>query len=90
MHSTERFYSIQQYHHDPKKSDLDPELACLVHIADAVARNLKIGSGGDDLIPCIRPFALQQLAVEPEDLIGWEEDMVKAIEKDMSFLTSMM
>ena len=83
-----RLIEAISYHHTPKKSDLDPELACLVHIADATARNLGIGSGGDDLVPCIHPFALQQLAVDPEDLIGWEEDMLKGIEKDMSFLSA--
>ena len=76
------------YHHNPKIAELDCELASLVHIGDAIARNLKMGSGGDPYIPCIHTFALEQLAVTPEDLVEWEEDMLKAMEKDMSFLAA--
>jgi putative nucleotidyltransferase with HDIG domain len=84
----ERLIEAIAYHHDPNVAELDCELASLVHIADAVARNVGMGSGGDSYIPCIHTFALEQLAVTSEDLIGWEEDMLKAMEKDMSFLSA--
>ena len=76
------------HHHTPKRAELDTELACLVHVADAIARNLDMGSGGDPYVPCIHPFALQQLAISSEDIIEWEEDILKGLEKDMAFLSA--
>ena len=76
------------YHHRPDRAELDPELACLVHIADALARNLAYGSGGDSYVPCVQTFALEQLAVTSEDLMGWEEEIVRDVEKDMAFLSA--
>jgi putative nucleotidyltransferase with HDIG domain len=75
-------------HHRPGRSERDPELASLVHIADAVSRNLAVGSGGDALVPAIHPFAFNQLAVTAEDLVEWEQEMVEGIEKDMAFLAA--
>lgn len=75
-------------HHRPHRAEQDPELASLVHIADAVSRNLGIGSGGDPLVPVIHPFAFAQLAVDPDDLVQWEEEMAQAVDKDMAFLTA--
>ena len=76
------------HHHRPEKAELDPEIASLVHVANAVCRNLGFGSGGDPLVPVVHPFALNQLAVEPEDLVNWEGEMTQVIEKDMSFLSA--
>ncbi len=46
------------------------------------------GSGGDSLIPAIQSFSFTQLAMEPEDLIDWEADMMRDAEKDMAFLSA--
>ena len=75
-------------HHRQQQSARDPELASLVHMADAVSRNLGVGSGGDSLVPPIHPFAFNQLAVSPDDLVSWEEEIVQGIEKDMAFLSA--
>jgi putative nucleotidyltransferase with HDIG domain len=75
-------------HHRPHRSERDPELASMVHVADAVSRNLAIGSGGDPFVPVIHPFAFNQLAVNPEDLVEWEEEILQGIEKDMAFLSA--
>lgn len=83
-----RLIEAISYHHNPKRAELDCELACLVHIADAIARNLNMGSGGDPYVPCIQPFALKQLAISAKDIISWEEDILKGLEKDMAFLSA--
>jgi len=67
---------------------LDPELGSLVHIGDAMSRNMGFGSGGDSLIPAIQSFSFTQLPMEPEDLIDWEADMMRDAEKDMAFLSA--
>jgi putative nucleotidyltransferase with HDIG domain len=76
------------HHHRPERADLDAELACLVHVGDALARNLGVGSGGDPLVPVINPFAYKQLSVDPEELAGWEPEMLEEVNKDLSFLSA--
>jgi putative nucleotidyltransferase with HDIG domain len=76
------------HHHTPKSADLDPEIANLVHIGNACARNLGFGSGGDPYTPVIDDFAMEHLAVSGEDILGWEEELVQTIENDMSFLAA--
>ena len=76
------------HHHLPDRADLDPQLACLVHIGDAIARNMEVGSGGDPLVPVIKPFAFEHLTVDPEDLMGWESEMSDEVNKDLTFLSA--
>jgi putative nucleotidyltransferase with HDIG domain len=83
-----RLIEAISHHHKPRLAEMDCELACFVHMADAVARNLGYGSGGDPYVPCIQPFVFSQLAIAPEDLVAWEDEMKKTMEKDMAFLLS--
>lgn len=76
------------YHHRPKSANTDTELASLVHVADACARNLGFGSGGDPLTPTIQASAYEHLAVSGNDLTSWEDEMKQTIEKDMAFLSA--
>lgn len=76
------------YHHRPKSSDSDAELASLVHIADASARNQAFGSGGDPYVPAIHPSAFEHLEVSGNELIEWESEMKQVVEKDMAFLSA--
>lgn len=76
------------YHHRPKSSEGDAELASLVHIGDAYARNLEFGSGGDPYVPVIQPFAFSHLGISGNDMTGWEEEMKQVVEKDMAFLSA--
>lgn len=45
------------HHHALDRAELDPELGSLVHIGDAMSRNMEFGSGGDSLIPAIQSFS---------------------------------
>ena len=38
-------------HHRPMRSEKDVQIASLVHVSDAVARKLGVGSGGDSTVP---------------------------------------
>ena len=84
----ERLIEAIAYHHNPKMAELDCEISSFVNIADAVARNLGVVSGGDPYVTAIHQFALEQVAVTAEDIIGWEEEMQVAMEKNMSFLSA--
>ena len=74
------------HHHSPEASQIDPELASLVHIGDVLCRNAGVGSGGDDLVPVLNEHATQRLGISPDQIADWEDEMLKEIEKDRAFL----
>ena len=55
-------------HHSPLAAKKHPELVCVVHVADVLARSLLAGSGGDDAIPVIDPVARKELKLNREVL----------------------
>lgn len=55
-------------HHAPSIIRSSPQLVALIHLGDAIARRLRIGSGGDPLVPEIHPFALEELNLSEDDL----------------------
>ena len=76
------------HHHKPGASDRDSELASLIHVADVLCRNAGVGSGGDDLVPVVDGFALEKLRLQPDQLLEWEGDILKELEKDRAFLAA--
>lgn len=56
------------YHHQPENAQKAPSLVAAVHLGDHLARFLKLGSGGDDLVPAIGPTALRQLGLTDSSL----------------------
>jgi putative nucleotidyltransferase with HDIG domain len=76
------------HHHRPGGSSTDPELACLVHLADILTRNAGVGPGGEDLVPVIDEFALKKLGIATDRFVEWEEEMGKELEKDRAFLSA--
>jgi HD-like signal output (HDOD) protein len=75
------------HHHRPMRSERDAQIASLVHVGDAVARRLGVGSGGDATIPEPAPFALDRLGTTAEQLESFEPDIQEAVDKDKAFLT---
>jgi len=58
-------------HHTPSVMRSNPSLVSIVHLADGLCRRLKVGYGGDDLIPPYDPFALSELNLSEGDLQEW-------------------
>lgn len=85
----ERLIEGITYHHWPGGADLDPELASLVHVADVLCRNAGVGSGGDDLVPVADEFAFRKLGIDANRILEWEEEMLKEVVKDGTFLRAM-
>jgi len=52
------------YHHQPSFSPPKENLPSIVHIADVLARTVKIGSGGDSLIPPLDPEAFKRSKID--------------------------
>ncbi|OGG46366.1 MAG: hypothetical protein A3F84_03250 [Candidatus Handelsmanbacteria bacterium RIFCSPLOWO2_12_FULL_64_10] len=77
------------YHHWPGGADRDPQLASLVHVADVLCRNAGVGSGGDELVPVADDFAFRKLGIDADRILEWEEEMLKEVAKDRTFLLAM-
>jgi hypothetical protein len=56
------------WHHRPRSAQLYPEMACVVHVADFLARLYETGNSGDDNVSYLRPYALDTLKLELNDL----------------------
>jgi HD-like signal output (HDOD) protein/CheY-like chemotaxis protein len=65
-------------HHEPSKTPQHRRLAAMVHIADIAVRKMKIGYGGDDLIPQMDPYA-KRLQKEVADIEQHREDFVEQV-----------
>lgn len=56
------------WHHRPRSAQLYPEMACVVHVADFLARLYETGNSGDDNVSYLRPYALDTLKLKLQDL----------------------
>ncbi|OLN27843.1 putative signal transduction protein [Desulfovibrio sp. DV] len=55
------------YHHKPHLAQLYPEMACVVHIGDFMARVFEYGYSGDVGVNYLQPEALKILKIRPAD-----------------------
>lgn len=66
------------FHHRPAEAgEPHADLVASVHLADVVARNAAIGSGGDRLIPLPDPEALGRFGAGATELRRWSETLVE-------------
>ncbi len=75
------------FHHRPARAEKDSEIASLVHLGDVICRKLGAGSGGDDVVPDMAPFALDRLKLTSEQLSEWETEVQEAIDRDKAILS---
>jgi HD-like signal output (HDOD) protein len=77
------------YHHRPAKAPENARLmAALVHVADAVCRQLGIGKPGDELVPVIDGTLLEFLKIHTA-LLDWMPEIQEKVEKSEVFLTAL-
>jgi hypothetical protein len=48
-----------------------------------------VGSGGDELVPVADDFAFKKLGIDGDRILEWEEEMLKEVAKDRTFLLAM-
>lgn len=68
------------FHHDPAAAPHHPQMAAIVHVADALCRIQKIGYSGEEASPSIRKEVFEILPLKPEQLA----QVVPLIEPEMS------
>ncbi len=73
---------IVAYHHYPHLSEDFSQQVAIVHIANSLCREMKIGSGGDLLIPVIEDGAWERAGLEP----SVKEHIIKESQKSISEL----
>jgi HD-like signal output (HDOD) protein/CheY-like chemotaxis protein len=75
------------YHHRPSIAEKDKEIASLVNLGDAIARELGVGSGGDQAEVKAHPAALKRLQVTQDQLEEWTPEIQEAVDKDKAILS---
>lgn len=56
------------FHHKPMSARIYPQMACVVHVGNFMARLFEYGSGGDDNVPSLSPHALKLLGMNQRAL----------------------
>jgi HD-like signal output (HDOD) protein len=69
-------------HHTPAETTQHKRLAAMVHIADIAVRTMKIGYGGDELIPAMDPYAarlqksVEEITAQRDEITGQIDAMI--------------
>ena len=78
------------FHHRPTEAAAEHwALSAVVHLADILARNAGIGSGGDGLIPLPELDVMTRLRVASADLLRWTDALAEEKEAVKTFLQVM-
>lgn len=81
--------TIIRWHHHPLTVDVDTRtMVALVHIADALCRQLGVGQPGDGTIPVLDTAVLESVKLRPDDLEGWLPELKEQAEKAATFLSA--
>ena len=59
---------VVSFHHNPESAKETKELTGLVHFADILTRQKKIGSGGDNKVPTLNPKVFKMLRLTQDDV----------------------
>ena len=74
----ENHVSAMRYHHEPGASDGN-QLAYIVHTANHITMQSGIGSSADAALYELDPGALEFLSLDEEDLAGYSEATIEAV-----------
>jgi putative nucleotidyltransferase with HDIG domain len=67
-HLPVRLSDALTYHHAPMRAKNYPEVACMVHVADILARAMDYGHPGDPVMPALDHEAFQKLGLSFEQI----------------------
>jgi putative nucleotidyltransferase with HDIG domain len=78
--------SMITLHHQPAFAKEDFAITAVIHAADRIAHKLKLGHGGDDLVPVMAPEVQQWLALPPQVWESIENETVAKFADAKEFL----
>ncbi len=73
------------WHHRPRSAQMYPEMGCVVHLADFLARLYEVGNSGDDNVSYLRQYALNTLDVQLSDMEKVMDDLGEQFMEISSF-----
>jgi HD-like signal output (HDOD) protein len=82
-----KLISVIGHHHNPAAAGAFTLEAAIVHLADILSRALNIGSGGDDKMPPLDPFAWESLKIKTHAIEPILEEIKKEYEDISLFIT---
>jgi len=85
----DKYQNAILHHHKPERATRFGRLVGLVHLADALCRQLGYGSGGDDLTPDIDEAVLERFALGDKGLQILTEAAQQDLEDADSFLSAL-
>ena len=74
------------YHHDPEKAGTVPQLAALVHVADFMAYQLRMGAPGGYPPSTCSPAALKVLGLTAAHTFDFHEQIRSELESSLEIL----
>ncbi|MDP6038952.1 MAG: HDOD domain-containing protein [Candidatus Latescibacteria bacterium] len=83
------FLNAIHHHHEPSSATRYQRLVCIIHIADAICRQLEYGSGGDNLQPDPEESALDRFSLGDRGLSILTEAAQEELENADSFLSAL-
>jgi HD-like signal output (HDOD) protein len=86
----EKLVEVISKHHQPDTALQYKPLVALISLSDLVARQYRVGSGGDALIPVIRPGVWDEVGLKPENIAAWDAEIKAEIEKGKELLEVML
>ena len=85
----EDLQAIVRCHHAPAEAGHFQRDAALVHVADVIAKAMKIGNSGDPAVPALAPDAWEQLELAPTILSALTDEVERQVyEVARSMLTT--
>lgn len=84
----EKLVCVIAGHHKFNPDCPSANLTALIQVSDMVIRKYKAGSGGDDLVPVIEPAVWENLKLNPDQIIEWDDLLKEEIEKGKDLLNS--
>ena len=83
------YLNVILHHHNPAEAPRYQRLVCLVHLADALCRELGFGSGGDDETPTIDDHVLDRFSLRERGVDDLREAVELELENADSFLAAL-
>jgi putative nucleotidyltransferase with HDIG domain len=85
----DNFLNCIVHHHDPSQVRRYQRLVCVVHMADAICRDLKYGNGGDETVPDIDEKVLDRFNIGSRGVGTLKEAVAKDLADADSFLAGL-
>ena len=73
-----------QYHHHPSEAKEHPLFPAIVHLADIIAYEMDLGTGGESTIPVLDPAAIQRTGLTRSFLSDIQDDVRDQVDEAVS------